>query len=370
MNHNYPRFFEFFKNGLNNWHLHRAISGFAQNLISVFIPIYLLNLGFSLSSVLAYYFIYAIFYALLSPLNYFIKKIGFKAIIIIRPFFEIIHYLWIYLINYAPQTLYFLSAFNALATFYWASYDYLFSINSGKKNIAAAVGNMAVIPRIVNLFTPILGAIIITYFSFDILFLLVGILFIASIFPLLNIKEILIKPKANIKNFFNRDFLKFIPGFLSEGIYNSIVHVLMPLQIYLLFVTPLDLGIFSSIIMLSGIIVPLAIAYFCNKKFKKFIKVGAALQIILFLFAFFLKTQMHYMVFGFFSGIIFVIWHLPFHSQVYAYACKNKSFEFVIFKGIIINLSFALPFILMFLLGDLWIIYLIEILSKAMLFLI
>jgi Major Facilitator Superfamily len=368
-NSNRLHFFKFISNSLNKWHLHSIIQSFAQSLISVFIPIFMLKMGISLKEIFLYYIIYTFFYAFTGIFSFLIPKLGFKVILISRPFFLIIYFIWIYLLEFFPNSLYLLAIYNGLCSFYWISFDYLFSLNANIKNIEFYTGNLFAFPKLVNLMAPFLGGLIITAFSFDVLFIIVGIFLFLSIIPLFYLGKNFPKTSFNFKKLFNKKFLSFLPGFFSEGIINALIFVLIPIQIFLIFNKPLDLGLFSTFIGLSGFVAPLLVSYLLKNKFNKYIKIGALIESILFIPIFFLNTRFHYFLFGFIIGLVPTIWKLPFFSKVYSFVKKNKSLEFLVVKGFVINLSYGLPFLLMFLFNNIKLIYIIEIFSKIFLFL-
>jgi hypothetical protein len=100
-----------------------------RSLISIFIPILLLNIGYSLEMVILYYLLYTFFDI---PLNLLAKNLitrwGSKIVIIIATLFSISYFLILFFLSSNNIVLFLLLALTAALydTFYWIPLRYIF----------------------------------------------------------------------------------------------------------------------------------------------------------------------------------------------------------------------------------------------------
>jgi MFS family permease len=172
---------------LNAIYTMHSIQGFALSLIGIFIPIYLLILGYSISQVLVFFIIYylagliAAFAAI-----YIASKIGLRQTLIFRLPFTFVFFILLYLLDSAHIPLGIIAFFGGWQnTLYWIPVHILFTRSAKQKNIGASTGKLFAFPKIASMAGPLLGGFIATFFGFKILISVVFIILLISAFPLL-----------------------------------------------------------------------------------------------------------------------------------------------------------------------------------------
>jgi MFS family permease len=363
--------FNDFKNNIDEIVVHNSIESFALCLISIFIPIFLYNLNYSLKQIYIYYFLYFVSFAFFSFFSHNFVKLGLKKTLVFRPISLIFFFIWLYSLNKFPNTLNFLAIYNGLITgFYWVAFHCFFAVKTNENNSLERVGVLFSFPKILTIFSPILGGLIITYLGFNPLFFLVSIFLLVSIIPLSKMKDFELDLDFELKNLLNKSFIKYFFGFIAEGVYYAVFAILFPLFVYLYIGKTLEIGFLSFFMSLAGIIAPIVISKACKHKTSKFIKIFSIIEGLLFIMVLFIKTSVSAFLLSFVISIFANFWLLPFYSRLYRHSKHNNSrdlLEFMTLKEIILSLSRASIFLIMYLFNSFDLIFIINSFSRLLL---
>lgn len=216
---------------------------FSRSLIAVFIPIVLLQIGYSLEEVILYYLM---FFVINIPLNFLarwlIKKIGARLVLIAGLVFLVAFFLTLYSLgpNNWPWLLliaFFAAIYDAL---YWVANNFLF-IKSSKhdENISKDISALQIVRRIARILAPAFGALVLIFFNHQVLILISVFVLSLSIIPLFYMKDVPDKPQRKQKTF--REFFNSwdtYKDYLSNGCYgihNAAESIIWPIFIYTLF---------------------------------------------------------------------------------------------------------------------------------------
>jgi len=360
-----------FRKNIDEIIAHNAVESFALSLISIFIPIYLYNLNYSLSQIYLYYLAYFLVFSFFSLFSHKMVKLGFKKILALRPISLIFFFIWLYSLKDFPQTLNYLAIFNGIiSAFYWVSFHCFFAAKTDDANSLDRVGVLFSFPKIITLISPIIGGLIIKYLGFSPLFFLVSFFLIASLIPLIKMKDFELDYDFEPKNLLSKTFIKYFFGFIAEGIYYVVFVIIFPLFIYLNFGKELEVGFLSFFMSLAGIIAPIIISKACLHKTSKFIKIFSIIEGLFFLFVFVIKTSISAFLLSFIVSILANFWLIPFYSRMYRHSKQNNSrdlMEFMTVKEIMLGLSRAAVFAVLYFSGSFNLVFIINSLSRLLL---
>lgn len=363
--------FNDFKKNIDEIIVHNTIESFALSLISIFIPIFLYNINYSLNQIFMYYFIYFISFSFFSFFSHYFVKLGLKKTLAFRPISLIFFFIWLYSLNNFPNTLNYLAVYNGLASaFYWVAFHCFFAVKTDDSNSLERVGVLFAFPKILTLFSPIFGGLIITYLGFNPLFFLVSIFLLISLIPLAKMKDFELDLDFELKNLFKKSFIKYIFGFIAEGIYGAVFTIIFPLFVYLYLGKTLEVGFLSFFISLAGIITPILISKTCEHKTSKFIKTFSIIEGLFFLLILFTKTSLSAFLLSFVVGVFANFWLLPFYSRLYRHSRQNNSrdlLEFMTMKEIILSLARASIFLIIYLSSSFDLVFIINSFSRLLL---
>jgi MFS family permease len=175
----------------------------ALNLTYIFEPIFLYNLGFSLTEIMFFYTVlYTAYTVLIIPISKITSKIGYKHAIFISSLAYIAYWFLLYQIKFHPGL--FLVApilFAIQKSLYWPPYNADIAISNIKNQRGREVGVLFSVIEVVAILGPIVGGFISYQFGFVALFTTAAILMVASVYPLFRTPEVYTRHEFRFKNF-------------------------------------------------------------------------------------------------------------------------------------------------------------------------
>ncbi|MDP6642237.1 MAG: hypothetical protein QGF74_02575, partial [Candidatus Nanoarchaeia archaeon] len=188
--------FDFNKN-LSLDYLAISIRSLVLSMVGMFIPIYILTLGYSFNELIIFYLYIMLFRTLLVPfMGKLLPIIGVKYSIIIHFPLLVILYLTLFSSSTFGVSIYWslIPYILSMVTF-WSAFHTDFINSSDKKNRGHEVGFLWASNLGLRALGPIIAALILTFFNFDVLFIVVSIITLIAIVPLYRSKEIYPKSK-------------------------------------------------------------------------------------------------------------------------------------------------------------------------------
>lgn len=209
----------------------------ATAMAAIFEPIYLYSRGLSLAQIL-YFFLYVyVAYFFLMPLGAkFARRFGYEKAIFLASPFLILYYLFLFMIPRGAEFFWLAAAALVLQkTFYWPAYHADFARFGRESERGREVGNLMIINSLVYIVGPFLGGLLIVVWGFKVLFVVAGILILASNLPLATTPErftaVPFSYAHAYRRLFYRENRRNFFGFLGFG-EEFIVLVIWPIFIY------------------------------------------------------------------------------------------------------------------------------------------
>lgn len=164
---------------------------FAVASVSLFEPIYIYTLGYSLKVILLFYIEVYIVYFIILPLGAkFANKFGYEHSMTLSTIFLVGYYLALYAIGTSAVFLVIAPLFFAInKSLYWTGYHADFAKFSSGKERGKEIGEMDAIDSLVYIVGPLVGGAILAIWNFNVLFIIAAVLILASSIPLLTTKE-------------------------------------------------------------------------------------------------------------------------------------------------------------------------------------
>lgn len=347
----HQHFFNFLRNReLNELYISIAIRNFAISMINIFIPIYLLKLGYSLAAVLIFIALNKLFHSLFTlPAAKISAKYGFKHSMLYSVPLLIIFYLLLYTLETYNWPLYALTVFFGLNNgLFWMGYHNDFCKFSNKENRGSEVSFAKIITITFQMIGPIIGGIILAIIGFKALFAAVCVLLIASTIPLFFSDDPHDKYQFSIKGFFKIANVKDTISFMAFGIESQFGAILWPIIIYLFIVDKyITIGLISSLSFLFSILFILTIGKILDGNKRKVLRIGAILNFLIWIIKFFIKTVFHVFIIDSIYGISASSTNVSFNAISYDKANKSNILKYNLFREFSINFGSSIMFMLL-----------------------
>lgn len=308
-------------------------------MVGVFIPIYFLTLGYKVADIFFFYIvnnlaILVFFFAA----AYFAHFFGFAKTLAVRLAFLFANLFFLFNLKSYPDAFYLVSVLSAAEiAFYWFPLHVIFAKAISKNKIGEQVGNLVAIPGLIYALLPFIGASISALLGFKALFVISGVLYSASILPLLFVRRVPVEVTISIKKIFSysRRFKQF---FLYEAIMSFVGEIegyILPIFLFLTFTNILSVGAMASLFGLGSAIFAVLIGDYADKfDKKKLFRAGSAAMLIIWLARFFALDQQSFLVLSTFAGFLGVMVSVPFTAMLYENAKKSDEEDFIIFQEI------------------------------------
>lgn len=280
------------KNKYNDLVIADSLRMLALSMISLFIPIFLLEYGFSVLEVAMMEL--GLFMGCLLGHRLLLANIsilGIKKIMIASYFFNILLYLSLFYIDRLVDNfggvffLFFIAVLDVFGmTLYWTSHHVYFLGVAETKNEGKRLGLLLAIPSLISMSGPFVGSLLISNYSFRGVFLISTILLITAAYVLFFTNDVSVKLKLKAKDFWDFHHLRKNLIFIIQGASYVATGFIWPLLLFFMSVKLVSMGI---IYFISNILYA-SVSYFGgkisdtknSKKISRISSVGHGLSLI------------------------------------------------------------------------------------------
>ena len=268
---------------LTEMYLTMAVRSFALSMIGIFVPLILLQSGYSLTSVLFYQMMLPVFlFIVFATSGKLISKIGVKHTMLVSiPFFLLFYYL-VYTIEVYQWPIIFISLCAALASAtYWFAFHIEFAKYTKGKKRGSQIGLLNAINTAISIIGPILGGIIISVSGPKALILINSALMICSGVPLLLTKDEKVTVHITPKEvFFTTTFRQRI-SFICEGLRSYSATIFWPLFLFFMQISFFIIGSVYTVVRIVNTLTSVVVGKYLDKHHpKKVLKLGTTLNAI------------------------------------------------------------------------------------------
>ncbi len=347
-NHNYHHLKFLANRELDELYISIALRYFGLSMISIFVPIYLIKLDYSLFSVLLFLGLSNLVHALfVIPAAKVASRFGCKHTILFSIPVTILFFFMLYSLEAYHWSIYLLALVKGIYnSHYWLGYHVDFSTFTDKKNRGSEIGFANIVSTIVHVLGPTIGGFILVFLGFKLLFIFVSVLLVLSAIPLFFSKDGHSAFNFSIAGIFKGRKIRDYVGFSAYAVEGGINMAIWPLYIFFAVLNNYStLGLVSSLSLFTSLIFSFFIGRWTDIKRKLLLKIGSFLNAIVWVIRIMVTTSLQVFAVNSLYGITQTLVNIPFEAICYDKAHKQGLFKFIIFREIVINLGRGLFYV-------------------------
>ncbi|HBU27714.1 TPA: hypothetical protein DEB00_01190 [Candidatus Uhrbacteria bacterium] len=325
---------------------------FGRALISVFIPIFLLQLGYSTGNIMTYYFLYCLFDL---PLNFVARwstrRLGARLTIAVSTAATIL-FLFILLgmsTNHWPLLIALALSAAVYDALYWVAHIFLFMESSKKRGrMSRDTSSLSIIRQFGGLLAPAFGAVVLIFLHQQMLIILSVAILAASVVPLFMAKNLPDKPSTpqrSLKQFFSRkaDLREYVIMSLY-GVDGAVEDIIWPIFIFSLFASIQSV----AIIPLTASVTTIIFTYFAGRISEhyrlKAMTIGGLMIAFIWISRLLIEVPLYYYGSVFLTGLFAVLILIPMDSTIYERAEKTDALSASMYRNFFNMVSQTLLF--------------------------
>jgi len=331
---------------MNELYVSYGILNFALGLISIFVPIYLYKLNYSVSAILFFFFLNSLSFVLFSYWGArIVARVGVKhAMLITIPIF-ILFFLGLQFIQAFPILFFILPILRAVKM---SLYNYSFHLNFIQHSDCKSRGKEVTIIQGLEvaaaILSPFIGGLIISYTSFSVLFLIGSVILFLAMIPLFLTKDsyekITFEKKSLILGIFKKDNLNFIYSFSGYAVESWIGMILWPIFLVVMLFSVESIGALTSLTAIMTFATFYFVSRATDKKDKReLLRLGTILYFFGWIGRIFVTGFASMFFIDTYKNLTQHILTIPWTAYSYDLAVKKNYFKFIVQREIIFNLS-------------------------------
>lgn len=338
---------------LNEIYIFNSLRSLAFSFVTIFIPIYLLSLGYTIQAILSYYIIFYLFEAFTEFISvHLIRFLGPKHVITLSVPFVITHFFLLQTLSRYNWPLYFVALTGAIALgLYWQAYHYDFSKSKRRSTATKDVSRSYFLLYFTMMIAPLVGGILSDSFGIYITFTVVIALLLLGTLVLFKTGERHCRKRAvNFKLINFREIRGDIISRFGLGWEVSASMVIWPLFIYLILESYQSVGLVTSVSM----ILAMAAVYLVGKKVDRsketkieIIKMSSITKSMVYIFKIFVTSIFAVYAVNIFRAITGAILNVNLDSEYYLRADEKSRSEYIFVIETVIDISRAIFFLIL-----------------------
>lgn len=323
-------------------YLHSFLFRLAVGLVSIFLPLYIIDLGFSVQTVLLFFMVYYGAYIVASwPHAGIASKIGYKRASMLSSPLILCFYLLLRGLEPGSSTVYLVGLVGGLGfNLYWAGMNPEVAESSHSEEREKETGYFFSMPTLASMLSPFVGGLVLAVYSFNALFLLSALLIALSFMPFMLSREHHEGMEMSPKSFFNRKHLDDFLTYFSQGVHSAGEKVLWPLFLALVIKESASIGAAGSMMSLGSAVTSIVLGKHTNEDNRgKILAIGAFLTALSYALMSQVASPLTAFLVSGFSGLTYTAMSIPIYSRAMDRAEKEDYLEYFAFREISLSIG-------------------------------
>lgn len=317
-------------------YVHSAIANTALSMMSVFEPIFLFAvLGFSIQAVLIFTAIVYSVYIVCIPFGGKVAStLGYKHAIAISIPFQILYWAVLIASQQNSNLAYFAAVLYGLSkTFYWPGFHSLMARYTDKDQVGREFGLVYSLISLTLIVGPFFAGFLSKHFGFTVMFIVTGLIYSLSLFPLFRYKEVFIPKIYEYKQTLElyKNFPKKFLGYLGFGEEMLALNI-WPIFIFIVVKDLQGTGMLATIASFIAAILALIVGKITDRYSKHMlIKLGAFFGSLIWFMRFVATTFWNTFFIDSLARTSKEMYFIPLSTNVYQKAEKTHIVPYVVF---------------------------------------
>lgn len=330
----------------------QTLTSLGGGLVAIFIPIFLLHLGYSLSQVFLYMMWFGLSPLMLAaPEIWLLLKIGANRMMALSSVGQAVFLALLITLPTYHWPLYLLAILAAAVNMaYWAPFHANFSASRTPGKAGEQLSYIYVLMAVAGAIAPAVGGILATTFGIKLVYGISAGLFLAAAIPMLKGAELIKSSGFDLRRLKNVDMRSDMLAYAGWAVTETTELVIWPILIFLIVTSYAAIGLLSSVLIVTGTLTTLYVGRreerTGEKHYLKEGSVGTSLTNTIRQFASGGST-----IFGMnlLSGISFHLLEVSFFTRYYKRISRNPRLEYVYVMEVANSLSIALFYLILYL---------------------
>lgn len=297
--------------------------------------------GFSVLQVGIFFLSYYIADLLVTIPSYHVSsKIGYKKVALLSAPFLVVYYFLLQ--NFTdPVPLYLATVVGATGkSLYWAGMNAETAISTHEDKRDTEVGIFYSMPSLASIFSPVVGGLIVAAFSYNVLFVVTGILVGVSFLPLFFSQEHSEGLDNDLMSFFNSEHIEDFLTYFFNGAESIGKRLLWPLFLVLIIEGAVDLGVAGGLKSLGAAFTSILIGRITNDDNRpKIIASGVLIATTMFFVLYTVTDPLTATLLSFVFGLGRTAVTMSAFEKALENAEKEDLLEYFAFRGTALNLG-------------------------------
>lgn len=320
-------------------YIHSFLFKFAESLVAIFIPFYIIQNGFTPLDVFIFYGIYYLTHmAGTVPFGILATKIGYKHTSLLSSIFILAFYITIRTAETHPVL--YLSAFlgGLGLTIYWMGMNPEVAKSSNEDKTEEETGLFFSMPSIASIIAPFTGGLILAYFSSGFLFLIAAFLMFISFLPFLLTSEHKDGIEIDLKDMFSRDMIKDVLTYFAEGSHTVGRKILWPLYLAVVIGGSVNIGTAGTLLAFGSAVTSIFVGKITGRKNKaRVVMIGALISAATIIMMSQVTTNSAAFLISAVHGLTYTAVRLPIYSSTIRRAEQKDLMEYFSIREIALS---------------------------------
>lgn len=308
-----------------------TVKELAGSLATIFIPLYLYRLGYSLTEIFAYFLIGSIAWGLLqAPILHLAGRIGFNRSMGLGLLVEGLQILMLATLTHVRWPLWSIAVVWGLAVaLYWPQFRANFALSLLHRRVGPAVGVSAALLTVAVGIAPAIGGAIASWLGISILYGLSLVLFMAAAVPLFMGPELVKRGPFSLRKLPWLKVRRDLTANLGSEVDGTIATSVWPLFIFMITPTYVGVGLLSSIGVIASVIIALYVSRRQSRGMSLYLKHGVGVVSVTNAIRLLAQSVGQIAGINFFNGLGEALIVAPFFSRYYGNAENEPHFSYV-----------------------------------------